>query len=1001
MNRSTTLISIHKTNMNDLLIETGVYVAALKPNTEANECLDIGDRIISINGIKLSNKSLIEIIHLIRELHAKKEDFNLVVLKTSPINLNDLNCDDSQPSQSRLNLSPKLATGSSLILEEAQRKHKNRLSMVSDNSSLRRDKISLTSSILSNNRLNLDCLSSASTLSNSKGGKRHSNHFERIFSSKDKIKPLFKNFNTSGTSNDDVSFTSNNSLKYHHNNYYQQIFLNNNNNDEEYAVRELDDLIEDIQKQQQLEDLQEYERYSRVSGGKIKTTSTKHHHPHTHQQKQIGTWPKSFQRNEATTTTVLSDENSAYQLNHSTISGGSGVSHSSTRRTIFNNNLFNIENKDLKYEFDENEENFHHKMFLSSRNSKMIDNTSLSQQRPFNFEFDNKEVKLPSAGEIRNINIEKNNDVLGININENASGGGVYVSNVINNSLASNVGLHVGDQLLEINGVNLRKAGYKEAAKILTDCGSHNNVINLIVQYNPAKYFNNNKNLIETNIIPSLVSTITKTTTTPNHPSRCILLKRSLSKLGLQITGGNQTGIFIDSISSDCSLQKGDQILEWNNQDIRNFTLEKAVFEIYTKKITNNNNIKINVQLNQKIYEKINREEGDSFYLICLNDREKRIDVELNLKKFDILHVVSTLPNSYPDGYWKANIIYSTKQQKSSGLIPSIKTFIEELKEQQHDNSQASGTVQNEESTSLNSSISSSSPSSSSKLKKLFKNKQKSSSQLTSNSTSSFNEQFIDLSSIIKSIGNEELRQQQPLTYKLVQSNDVNLKRPCLIIGELSDLLSDYIVELNSQLKNETIKLTKINRQTTDKMNYSSDSKMDFNEIDFGLYDYISLNELKDCLFKLNSFAFIKLKNIENIKELKEKHKIYPIVIYLKFKSFKQLKTISNSLTSAAGEFKKINNKIAKELFQNTSKLEKEYKSYITNYCDLGQLQNDSNTSSSSSSNNTDNNNNNTSFVDLDLLKQIYEIIKSIISYEKNRIIWIPASNTQNNNIFL
>jgi hypothetical protein len=71
---------------------------------EANECLDMGDRLISINGIKLSNKSLIEIIQLIRELHAKKDDFNLVVLKTAPMNLNDLNYDDLQPSISQSHL---------------------------------------------------------------------------------------------------------------------------------------------------------------------------------------------------------------------------------------------------------------------------------------------------------------------------------------------------------------------------------------------------------------------------------------------------------------------------------------------------------------------------------------------------------------------------------------------------------------------------------------------------------------------------------------------------------------------------------------------------------------------------------------------------------------------------------------------------------------------------------------------------------------------------------
>ena len=154
--------------MNDLLLETGVYVAALKPNSEANECLDIGDRIISINGVKLSNKSLIETIQLIRELHAKKDDFNLIVLKTSPINLNDFNFEDMQPSASQSQLQSSSQIPSVNELEEQRKlKNMNRLSLNSDMSSFLKDKLSMTSSILSNHRLNLECLSSTSTISNS------------------------------------------------------------------------------------------------------------------------------------------------------------------------------------------------------------------------------------------------------------------------------------------------------------------------------------------------------------------------------------------------------------------------------------------------------------------------------------------------------------------------------------------------------------------------------------------------------------------------------------------------------------------------------------------------------------------------------------------------------------------------------------------------------------------------------------------------------------------
>ena len=746
--------------------------------------------------------------------------------------------------------------------------------------------------------------------------------------------------------------------------------------EEDNVVRELDEMIENVQKQQQIDELERFNKLSKIKNSN--TTSSP-----TYKQPNVGTWPKYHRINEALTTTpALIPEK-----NHATVSGSHHSTLSSARKTILANDLFNHGTPTT--EFDENEENIHHKMFLNDRNSKPIELVPLTKSNTPRKE--SNEEKLPSPGEIRNINIEKNDDVLGINIIENASGGGVYVSNVINNSLASKAGIHVGDQLLEINGVNLRKAGYKEAAKILTDLGSHNYVINLLVQFNPAKYLNSNKN--DSIAVSDILSSTGSTTPTPlamqPSPARCVLLKRSLSNLGLKICGGNQIGIFIDNILTDCSLQKGDQILEWNNQDIRNFTLEKATWEIFKKNIASNN-IKINVQFNLKSYEQVNQEEGnDSFFIICLNDREKKREHELKLKKFDLLHVRNTLPLN-AEGYWQAVLVTDSNNTKC-GFIPSMKRFVSELCEQ-HEN--VSNDDESQTDTSLSMSSTPTAPSTS-KLKKaslFFKAKQQ---KIVNPVNETQQQHFIDLSAIIKSFVNEELRQ-HPLTYKLVECIDLNQKRPCLIFGEFADFLIDYIVQLND----DTMKFTKIHRQTTNKQSL----QFDLNELEFGLYDYVSLDDIKECLFKLNQFAFIKIKNFDNLKELRFKHRIYPIVIYLKYKSIKQLQhmnnTLANVLSSSSDNHcdgpKKINHKTAKELFLNTSKVEKEYKNYITNYCDLGQIQNDINNVSSST-----NGNSTMDFVDVDFLKQVYELIKNIVSVEQNRMIWVPVSNELNNNIFV
>lgn len=56
----------------------------------------------------------------------------------------------------------------------------------------------------------------------------------------------------------------------------------------------------------------------------------------------------------------------------------------------------------------------------------------------------------------------------------------MVVSSVSENSLAANAGIEVGDQLLEVNGINLRKASYDHAASVLRQCGSS---IDMLVQF--------------------------------------------------------------------------------------------------------------------------------------------------------------------------------------------------------------------------------------------------------------------------------------------------------------------------------------------------------------------------------------------------------------------------------------------------------------------------------------------------------------------------------------
>jgi len=86
----------------------------------------------------------------------------------------------------------------------------------------------------------------------------------------------------------------------------------------------------------------------------------------------------------------------------------------------------------------------------------------------------------PIPGVSREIKINRSTEQLGINISSGAKG--VFVSFVELNSLASKAGMQVGDQILEVCGINMRNATFDHAANVLRQCGDR---VNILVQYNP------------------------------------------------------------------------------------------------------------------------------------------------------------------------------------------------------------------------------------------------------------------------------------------------------------------------------------------------------------------------------------------------------------------------------------------------------------------------------------------------------------------------------------
>lgn len=85
----------------------------------------------------------------------------------------------------------------------------------------------------------------------------------------------------------------------------------------------------------------------------------------------------------------------------------------------------------------------------------------------------------------RLISVERSSALLGIRILRTTKSKGVFVQMVTEGSLAAQAGIKVGDQIIDICGLNMRAADYENAAKVLNQCGDP---IQMLVQYNYDKY---------------------------------------------------------------------------------------------------------------------------------------------------------------------------------------------------------------------------------------------------------------------------------------------------------------------------------------------------------------------------------------------------------------------------------------------------------------------------------------------------------------------------------
>ncbi|XP_059054689.1 disks large homolog 5 [Achroia grisella] len=541
----------------------------------------------------------------------------------------------------------------------------------------------------------------------------------------------------------------------------------------------------------------------------------------------------------------------------------------------------------------------------------------------------------PLPGELRRVHIDKSQQPLGIKIQCPQSSGGVFVSTVYDNSLASQVGLQVGDQLLEVCGINMRSATYNLAARVLRQIG---NSITMLVQYSPDKYKD------EVEVVGSSSSpesshdddvSLSGSPTPRNSPGpqqsirmetpssevatlrqsgnkdlpRFLLIEmRNCSDLGISLVGGNAVGIFVHSVRIDspayiAGLRTGDQILEYNNVDLRHATAEQAALELAKPA----DKVSVLVRHDLQQYHDIKDKPGDAFYIRAGFDRCTKFtsngmdsldECSLWFRKDEVLFVDNTLYNGAP-GLWRAWQLDCKGVKRQWGTIPS-KFKVEEILRR------SMGPLEPEGRRALTTA-----------RRSFFRRKK----HRDSKELASFSNTELGCWSDSGTLADDL----PVLSYQRVERLPHGSQRPVVVLGPLRECVTSKLVSDWSHV------------------------------FVHARPDAVPLQALRDRADKgIHCILDIPVATIEKL----HKQQIYPIVLFIKFKSFKQIKEMKDSRYPT----EKVSAKAAKEMYEHGLKVENEYRNYISAEIPAGVN-----------------------------IAYICTLIKEAVKEEQNKTLWVPS----------
>uniref|UniRef100_A0A2A4J3E8 Disks large homolog 5 n=1 Tax=Heliothis virescens TaxID=7102 RepID=A0A2A4J3E8_HELVI len=544
----------------------------------------------------------------------------------------------------------------------------------------------------------------------------------------------------------------------------------------------------------------------------------------------------------------------------------------------------------------------------------------------------------PLPGELRRVHIDKSQQPLGIQIYCPPSSGGVFVSTVNDNSLASQVGLQVGDQLLEVCGINMRSATYTLAARVLRQIG---NSITMLVQYSPEKY----KDEVEVPGSSSSgesshdeevslsgsptprnspgpqqsirleqpstdVATLRQSQNNKDLPRFLLIEMRNCSDLGISLVGGNAVGIFVHSVQMESSaynagLRTGDQILEYNNVDLRRATAEQAALELAKPA----DKVSVLVRHDLQQYHEIKDKPGDAFYIRAGFDRCAKItssgmdtidEYSLWFRKDEVLFVDNTLFNGSP-GLWRAWQLDCKGSKRQWGTIPS-KFKVEEILRRSMGTLE--GDAQRRASTTARRSF-------------FRRKKHRDSKELASFSNTELG-CWSDSGTLADDVPVLSYQRVERLHCELYLNGAM---RPVVVLGPLSGLVGARLASdwphAFGLARAAALPVAGAAPALARGTHLEPRLRPDCTHI-----DCIPLRAIQDLAEKgIHCILDISVATIEKL----HKQQIYPIVLFIKFKSFKQIKEVKDTRHAD-----KVSAKAAKEMYEHGLKVENEYRSYIS-----------------------------------------------------------------------